>query len=82
MCEVEAIVTIAIDILNQLADFNSAILRDHILKQNDMDEVWERGFYTVICVFLLQDNQFLNILISLLVDSQYSSEMSQMLLII
>ena len=39
--EVEEMVVVAVDILNQIADYNSSILRDYILKhQSDsMDEV-------------------------------------------
>jgi protein phosphatase-4 regulatory subunit 3 len=56
-CEVEDIVNIAIDIINQIGDYNSSILRDHILKQNGMDE----------------DSQFLNVIIGLLVDAEFTS---------
>ena len=30
---------VAVDIINQISEYNTSILRDHILKQNDNDEV-------------------------------------------
>ena len=99
--EVEDMVVIAVDVLNQLADYNSALLRDHILKhQSDsVDEVCLFVHLSVrpsvclsirpsvrlsvcpsvrlsVCIthLLLQDSQFLNIIIGLLVDAEITSK--------
>ena len=40
MCEVEDVVVITVDILNHIGDYNSAVLRNHILSQTESpDEV-------------------------------------------
>ena len=97
MYEDAVIVTTAVDILNQIADFNSSILRDYTLPAMDSNNEVGMSPATMACViipivsssspFLLsspfsllpfpahslpQDAQFMNIIISLLVDGEFS----------
>ena len=67
----------AIDILNSIAEFNSSILRDHILKQPETTtEVCMYVLYvspvvhSSVLILPIQDNQFLNIILSLLIDGE------------
>lgn len=66
LCEVEDVVGVAVDIINQISEYNTSILRDHILKQSDAEE----------------DSHFLNMIIGLLVDAQFTSIDVQLVVLI
>ena len=44
---------VAVDIINQISEYNTSILRDHILKQSDAEEVSHSSLLVYLQLFTM-----------------------------